>query len=223
MELALTCTDLPPAGRFTVLVRASRSALSGTASSGDGGDGGRVFEQTAIVVDLGAGTLSVDTSRSRAVWNTPAVTEPNAPKLDPNAMRHMFPVMGQVTCLPWPASFCSIARWRHCRVQGDTTAVHVHSCTRTAVEHRAWQRPSAHLCNLDLCARVRCCIDRSHRRQSRPPYSPRHSRWPAQARRSYCGCLSTSPCSRCTPTTGASASHLECTRATRRGRSALGC
>ena len=160
MELVLTCTDLPPAGRFLVLVRASHSALCGVSSLGSG-DGGGVFEQTAIVFNLAAGTLSVDTSSSRALWTPPAVTEPDARKVDPDAMRHMFPVMRQVIChgltgvlsvVPYRTTESTVPWWR-CRVQGDT---------------RAWQLPSAR--NLDLC--VRALLHRSQPPPRARPFPP---------------------------------------------------
>ena len=94
MELMLSCSDLPPEGRFSLIVRASAAALS--ASGGGGGGGGGVVEQTVITVDTTAGTLSVDTTLSRALWSPPAVTDPDAPKTDPDEMRLLFPVMGQV-------------------------------------------------------------------------------------------------------------------------------
>ena len=44
MEILLTATDLPPTGRFSVLVRASPAAL--------GGGGGGMHEQTVVIVDV---------------------------------------------------------------------------------------------------------------------------------------------------------------------------
>lgn len=87
MELLVECSDLPPEGRFSVLVRASSAALG----SGSGG----VVEQTVITIDLTAGTLAVDTTQSRALFSPPPVTDPLAPKIDPDEMQVMFPVMGQ--------------------------------------------------------------------------------------------------------------------------------
>jgi beta-fructofuranosidase len=89
MEILLTATDLPPTGRFSVLVRASPAAL--------GRGGGGVHEQTVVTVDVSAGTLAVDTTASRAAWSPPPVTADAAdatPKTDPDATRQMFPVMG---------------------------------------------------------------------------------------------------------------------------------
>jgi sucrose-6-phosphate hydrolase SacC (GH32 family) len=86
LELLLECSDLPIQGRFSVLVRASPAAL---------GSGTGTMEQTVITIDLAAGTLSVDTTRSRATFTPPPVTDPSAPKTDPDEMRVMFPVMGQ--------------------------------------------------------------------------------------------------------------------------------
>ena len=81
LELLLTVSDLPPSGRLSVIVRASDAAL---------GKGEGAVEQTVVVVDAAEGLLSVDTTASRVA---PGVGDATP---DPDAMRAMFPVMGDV-------------------------------------------------------------------------------------------------------------------------------